>query len=545
MEAVHRSDRTGRASMPIARWICLFALLLSEILILTFRFDTASLEKSNARWIALVRDAPFVPHLLLTIFTAAALIAGTAILNYLGKHADLLVKRQAIWLQLCPHLFCFGVLYRISAYLFEEKANALNSNFWPVAWIGAVLAVAFSWARMVAPGAVYFQLVRKHPKLILASVGLGLLGWIVGVYTNLLFRPLGVATFWLSSQLLSLVTTDTVANWNSRELGTSRFSVSIASQCSGYEGIGLILIFLGAYLWVSRDSLRFPRAFLLLPVGALTVWFMNGVRLASLILVGTYISEAIAIGGFHSMAGSLLFCCVALTFAWAAHRNRWIKKCEAKKSDRNSMLTEAYLVPFLALLAANMITGLITAGFDYFYPFRFLVVSATLWHYRRYYEGMRFEVSWFAIAAGTATFLVWVALAPTPGRGSAAVFANGLKTLSPVPAAIWLLCRVSGASVVIPLAEEIAFRGYLTRRMISANFASIPIGQFSWISFILSSAIFGFLHQRWFVGTLAGMVYALILYRRRNLADAVVAHATTNLALSAYILYSRQWSLWT
>jgi len=41
------------------------------------------------------------------------------------------------------------------------------------------------------------------------------------------------------------------------------------------------------------------------------------------------------------------------------------------------------------------------------------------------------------------------------------------------------------------------------------------------------------------------MVFAAALYRKGLLADAVVAHSVTNTLLSAYVLTSHDWSLWT
>jgi hypothetical protein len=41
------------------------------------------------------------------------------------------------------------------------------------------------------------------------------------------------------------------------------------------------------------------------------------------------------------------------------------------------------------------------------------------------------------------------------------------------------------------------------------------------------------------------MGYALALYRRGSLTDAVVAHATTNALLAAYVLTTGSWALWT
>ena len=110
---------------------------------------------------------------------------------------------------------------------------------------------------------------------------------------------------------------------------------------------------------------------------------------------------------------------------------------------------------------------------------------------------------------------------------------------------IWLLARVIGSAVTVALAEELAFRGFLTRRLISANFDTVPPGRFTWTSFAVSSLAFGVLHDRWLEGTMAGMLYALAYYRRGSLGDAVATHATTNALLSADALITGDWSLFS
>ena len=40
------------------------------------------------------------------------------------------------------------------------------------------------------------------------------------------------------------------------------------------------------------------------------------------------------------------------------------------------------------------------------------------------------------------------------------------------------------------------------------------------------------------------LLYAIALYRRGELADAVVAHATTNALLTAYVLAMGSWAVW-
>jgi len=46
-------------------------------------------------------------------------------------------------------------------------------------------------------------------------------------------------------------------------------------------------------------------------------------------------------------------------------------------------------------------------------------------------------------------------------------------------------------------------------------------------------------------GIAAGMIFCLVMYRRGNLADAVVAHMTSNALLSFYVLLFHSWSMWS
>ncbi len=90
--------------------------------------------------------------------------------------------------------------------------------------------------------------------------------------------------------------------------------------------------------------------------------------------------------------------------------------------------------------------------------------------------------------------------------------------------------------VVVPLAQELAFRGFLLRRLISADFTEVSPGRFSLPSFLISSVAFGVLQGNWIIGTISGMLFALAQYWRGRTADAFLAHALTSLFAVAYSL---------
>ena len=109
----------------------------------------------------------------------------------------------------------------------------------------------------------------------------------------------------------------------------------------------------------------------------------------------------------------------------------------------------------------------------------------------------------------------------------------------------WLAFRILGAVITVPIAEELAFRGFLLRRLVSADFESVSWRLFAWAPFLISSIGFGLLHgNRWLAGAIAGMIYAFAMLRRGRIGEAVAAHAVTNALLAIYVLVSGNWQLW-
>jgi len=136
-------------------------------------------------------------------------------------------------------------------------------------------------------------------------------------------------------------------------------------------------------------------------------------------------------------------------------------------------------------------------------------------------------------------------MTPSAGSGNGG-WPTALQAMPLGWSAAWLLIRLAGYVVTVPIAEELAFRGFLTRRLIQADFDRLPVGTFSWVSFCISSILFGALHGSfWLGGTLAGLLFGLALYRRRMLCDAVQAHATTNALIAVYVLITGHWSVWS
>lgn len=100
--------------------------------------------------------------------------------------------------------------------------------------------------------------------------------------------------------------------------------------------------------------------------------------------------------------------------------------------------------------------------------------------------------------------------------------------------------------VVVPLLEEIFWRGFLLRYLIEPRFEKVAFGSFSWSSFSIVTLAFGLAH--WgpdFVPALmTGALYNWVAYRTRSLGSCILAHAVTNLLLGFYIMATGQWGFW-
>lgn len=107
-----------------------------------------------------------------------------------------------------------------------------------------------------------------------------------------------------------------------------------------------------------------------------------------------------------------------------------------------------------------------------------------------------------------------------------------------------LFFRIFGASVVVPIMEELFWRSFLIRWIDNNNFLSLPIGTFTIRSFIITVLLFGSEHTLWLAGITAGVLYNLLLYYRKNLSLCIIAHAVTNFALALYVLATDKWIFW-
>jgi CAAX prenyl protease-like protein len=175
------------------------------------------------------------------------------------------------------------------------------------------------------------------------------------------------------------------------------------------------------------------------------------------------------------------------------------------------------------------------------YALKVVAVGVALWMFRDIYRRWAWHISPISLLAGVAVGAAWIATDPAPSGGGE--LRLWLEAQGAAAATVWLALRVLGATVMVPVAEELAFRGFLHRWLISRNFECVPIGQWSLLAFAVSSLLFGAMHTRWVAGALSGAVFAVVMYRTNRLSDPIAAHMTANATICAWAIAWGQWSL--
>ncbi len=158
------------------------------------------------------------------------------------------------------------------------------------------------------------------------------------------------------------------------------------------------------------------------------------------------------------------------------------------------------------------------------------------------------------IGIGIGVFVLWIAPDQLmAGYRDLVFFQNKLvgkvESTLPVEARTdWLVLslRFFRAAVVVPIVEELFWRGWLGRWLDSMDdFRKTPLGQFSRFAFIGTAVLFAMEHgPYWEVGLAAGLIYNWWMVKTKSLGDLIWCHAVTNACLSTWVIAAGQWEYW-
>lgn len=412
--------------------------------------------------------------------------------------------------------------------------------------LGSALA-ALGGLLWFAPAPLWRATIGPDAKVITAALILGLLLPDLADLMMLFWErssTLTRLTFQSVAVLLHLTGHTVYGDPNTYILGSGEFYVHIAHNCSGVEGLALVAGFTLIYAALFHDQIRPSRYWLVvLPLGLLTSWILNAIRIATLIVIGDRISPQLAVNGFHSYAGWLFFTLLALGLMWFVQSCAWLHKSPAQSpavgittpqppSLRQDWLA-ARILPFICFMIASTFASAFFVHPELGYPIKALSMLAAVLIFAPALLRHPWQPHWIPLATGAIVGLVWLLTAPSadPSLGAA------LAGLTPVALALWVALRLLGTVILVPLIEELFFRGYILTRLDRGG----PLWR--GLALLASSALFGLLHGRWIEGMAAGLVFGLLALWRGRLSDAVWAHISANLLIAAVALIRSDWSL--
>jgi hypothetical protein len=254
----------------------LVTLLVAELVYLTVRFDSQALDRASSPWLQLVAWSPQYLRLAITVAVMALVLKSWRLVRPSIVSTPATPSARLAWLAV--HLAALLLFIRTSSVVFDPAVSEQHPGVWVTTWFGLGALTLVAWALALWPRRITWFESRSVRTLAGIATVLGGAAWMSGYVTEGLWQPLARTTFRVVGAMLGVVYPQVVSQPERLRLGTPGFMVTIAPECSGYEGIGLLLAFLAAYLWAYRRELRFPTALVLLPIGAAMMWLANVVR---------------------------------------------------------------------------------------------------------------------------------------------------------------------------------------------------------------------------------------------------------------------------
>ena len=212
-----------------------------------------------------------------------------------------------------------------------------------------------------------------------------------------------------------------------------------------------------------------------------------------------------------------------------------------------------YVLPFAVFLAFVAIQKYFPIPPIFEYAARDLLLAMVLFAFSRQVIELHSFHRLETVILGIAVFLVWVGpdlIFPTYRQHW--LFQNALlgqltnsipESAISNPLVLWP--RIVQAVVIVPILEELFWRAWLMRWLISPQFEKVPLGAYQAGAFWITAVLFASEHgPYWDVGLVAGVAYNWWMVRTRSLGDCILVHAVTNACLCGYVVATRHWEYW-
>ncbi|RJP36722.1 MAG: CAAX prenyl protease-related protein [Phycisphaerales bacterium] len=239
-----------------------------------------------------------------------------------------------------------------------------------------------------------------------------------------------------------------------------------------------------------------------------------------------------------------------------AHEPLWLRKLARSRPHA------PWLIPYLLYVGIFAFEDRIAPGFlPWLIAVRGVVCLYVVWLLRAYFRPWRPARLPAAVVVGVMAAVGWVAGQHAFNAIEIGGFNLGERLFlfparpevapphASVSAFSWrwqAALKLISVTVVVPLIEEPAWRGFLLRFMVDRHrFEEVPHGTFTWLSFVGTALISTLQHpDNWLVSIFCWMLYNALMYWKKSLTCVIIAHGVTNLLLYTYVLTWEDWMFW-
>ena len=212
-----------------------------------------------------------------------------------------------------------------------------------------------------------------------------------------------------------------------------------------------------------------------------------------------------------------------------------------------------YVLPFAVFLAFLAVQKYVPLDPAIEYALRDVLLLAVLLVFSRHVIELRSYHRLETALIGVAVFVIWIAPdVAFPAYRHYWLFDNAIvgsigtpppESVLLKPIVLW--SRIFRAVVLVPIIEELFWRAWLMRWLISPQFEKVALGTYKPAAFWITALLFASEHgSYWDVGLIAGIVYNWWMVRTRSLGDCILVHAITNACLCGYVVATRHWEYW-
>ena len=219
----------------------------------------------------------------------------------------------------------------------------------------------------------------------------------------------------------------------------------------------------------------------------------------------------------------------------------------------------AYVVPFLLYFVPSMFesaTGM-PLGYEAICTLKGVAAGMALWTFRHHYPAISTIGFGSAIIAGGLGCVVWIGLEwmqsviPVLSQLKLLFLQSDRAGFNPFSGELsfelrmaFLIVRLIELTLIVPIAEELFWRGFLARYLIADDFLSVRQGTFTVFSFFIVTAAFASVHPEILSAIVWGVMINVLYRKTGNIWACVLMHAITNALLAGYILATGSWHLW-